>query len=46
MEETRGAAYFHKPCRTGLGLYNVVKDVRDRKLHGVDKPSAAIIWWW
>jgi hypothetical protein len=26
-----------------LGLYNVVKDMRDRKVYGVDKPSAAII---
>jgi hypothetical protein len=42
--ETGGAAYFHKPCRTELGLYNVVKDMRDRKVYGVDKPSAAIIW--
>jgi hypothetical protein len=42
--ETRGAAYFHKPCRTESGLYNVVKDMRDRKAYGVDKPSAAIIW--
>jgi hypothetical protein len=42
--ERRGAAHFHKPCRTELGLYNAVKDMRDRKVYGVDKPSAAIIW--
>jgi hypothetical protein len=44
MGETRGAAYFHKPCRTELELYKVVKDMRNRKVYGVDKPSAAIIW--
>lgn len=41
--ETGRGAYFHKPCRTELGLYNAVKDMSDRKAHGVDKPSAAII---
>jgi hypothetical protein len=40
---TSGAAYFHKLCKRELGLYNVVKDMRDRKVYGVDKPSAAII---
>ena len=43
LEQGRGETYFHKPCRTELGLYNVVKDMRDRKVYGVDKPSAAII---